>query len=231
VLLIFRPFTIGHKVQIGDTAVGTVKALSLLWTELVTDDKAQIIVPNGSIWRQPLRNYSIFPAPPRAFEIRFRLPEGMGMRRAVDRVRPIVEAEPRVLDDPAPRVLLDCSAAENPPEMIVAFFAGANESAVVKSDLIKAVNAALDTWLGDRGYPDAAETRKPGTPTWRFPFAKERLLMLEVAMAGGSTMMRFVLLVWLVLLLSACSLFAVGNLPTSFASRSAPLSSILRHIV
>ena len=35
----------------------------MFWTELVTDDKIQIIVPNGGVWGQPLRNFSIYPAP------------------------------------------------------------------------------------------------------------------------------------------------------------------------
>ena len=48
-LLIFRPFRVGHKVQIGGS-LGTVKELTLFWTELVTDDKVQIIVPNGGVW-------------------------------------------------------------------------------------------------------------------------------------------------------------------------------------
>ena len=38
-LLIFRPFRVGHKVQVGGS-VGTVKELSLFWTELVTDPSA-----------------------------------------------------------------------------------------------------------------------------------------------------------------------------------------------
>jgi len=48
-LLIFRPFRIGHKVQISNSA-GTVKELLLFWTELVTDDKVQVIVPNRGVW-------------------------------------------------------------------------------------------------------------------------------------------------------------------------------------
>src|SRR6516164_2240215 len=48
-LLIFRPFRIGHKVQISNSA-GAVKELSLFWTELVTDDKVQVIVPNSGVW-------------------------------------------------------------------------------------------------------------------------------------------------------------------------------------
>src|SRR5580692_9129584 len=39
-LLIFRPFRVGHKVQVGGS-VGTVKELSLFWTELVTDHRAE----------------------------------------------------------------------------------------------------------------------------------------------------------------------------------------------
>jgi small conductance mechanosensitive channel len=155
-LLIFRPFRIGHKVQIGGNAVGMVKELSLFWTELVTDDKVQIIVPNGGVWGQPLRNFSIYPAPPHAGEVRFRMPEGTGLDPAVERVRPIVEAHPRVLADPAPSVLLDCSAVENALEIVVAFSTAEDETAAVKSDLIKAVHAALDSELGEPAKPAGA---------------------------------------------------------------------------
>src|SRR5437763_8780775 len=97
-LLIFRPFRVGHKVQVGGSA-DTVKELSLFWTELVTDDKVQIIVPNGGVWGQPLRNFSIYPAPPHAGEVRFRIAEGTELEPAVERVRAIVEADRRVLAD------------------------------------------------------------------------------------------------------------------------------------
>jgi small conductance mechanosensitive channel len=143
-LLIFRPFRVGHKVQVG-SSVGTVKELSLFWTELVTDDKVQIIVPNGGVWGQPLRNFSIYPAPPHAGEVRFRTAEGTELEPAIEKVRAIVEAHPRVLADPAPSVLLDRSAAENALEIVVAFSTADDAIAAVKSDLIKAVHAALDT--------------------------------------------------------------------------------------
>jgi small conductance mechanosensitive channel len=92
-LLIFRPFRVGHKVQVGGS-LGTVKQLSLFWTELVTDDKVQIIVPNGGVWGQPLRNFSIYPAPPHAGEVRFRTAEGTKLEPANEKVRAIVEAHP-----------------------------------------------------------------------------------------------------------------------------------------
>ena len=48
-LRICRPFRIGNKVRIGGSSIGTVKELSLFWTELVTDDKHQVIVPNSGV--------------------------------------------------------------------------------------------------------------------------------------------------------------------------------------
>jgi small conductance mechanosensitive channel len=141
-LLIFRPFRTGHKVQVGNST-GTVTDLSLFWTELVTDDKVQILVPNGGVWGQPLRNFSIYPESPHAGEVRLRIGEGTEIETAIDKVRAIVEAHPRVLADPAPSVLLDCSAADNAIEIAVVFSTAKDETAMVKSDLIKAVRAEI----------------------------------------------------------------------------------------
>jgi hypothetical protein len=46
-------------------------------------------------------------------------------------------------------VLLDHSAAENAIEIVVAFSTAEDETAAVKSDLIKAVHAALDAEPGE----------------------------------------------------------------------------------
>jgi small conductance mechanosensitive channel len=149
-LLIFRPFRIGQKVQIGGTGVGTVKELSLFWTELVTDDKVQVLVPNNGVWGQPLRNFSIYPAPPHAGEVRFQIADDTALDRAMEQVRSLVEADPRVLADPAPSVLLDRSVAENALEVVLAFSTADDVTALVKSDLIKTVHEALDANAGKR---------------------------------------------------------------------------------
>src|SRR5262249_12599872 len=143
-LLIFRPFRIGHKVQIGGSSAGTVKELSLFWTELVTDDKVQVIVPNSGVWGQPLRNFSIYPAPPQAGEVRFQIADDSELDPAIERVHAFVRADPRVLADPAPSVLLDRIAGENALEVVVAFSTCDDVAALVKSDLIKAVHVMLD---------------------------------------------------------------------------------------
>jgi len=92
-LLIFRPLRIGNSVTIGGNS-GTVKALSLLWTEVVTDANVQVIIPNGIVWGQPIKNMSTAAAP-----------AGMALDEAQRRIVAIVKATPKVLPSPAPMLL------------------------------------------------------------------------------------------------------------------------------
>lgn len=107
-----------------------------------------------------MRNYSVYPAPPHAGEVRFRIPEGTELDRAIKKVRAIVEAHPRALPDPAPSVLLDHSADVSAIEIVVVFYTADDEIAIVKSDLIEAVHTAFDAVLGNQ--PNA-EQRRYGT--------------------------------------------------------------------
>ena len=141
-LLIVRPFRIGQRVQIG-AFVGTVTELSLFWTELVSDDKVQIIVPNSAVWAQPLRNFSFYPTRPHAGEARFRIPETTKLDWALDKVEAIVLAHPGVLKDPAATVLFDRTPTENALEIVVTFSTLEGATDAVKSDLIQAVHDTL----------------------------------------------------------------------------------------
>ena len=142
-LLIFRPFRSGHKVQVAGGSIGTVTDLTLFWTELVTEDKVQVIVPNAGIWGQPLRNFSIYSSAP-VSEVRFRLAEGADLDKSLESVQSIVRADHRLLATPAPRVLFDHSAENDAVEVVVSFAAAADEAGAIKSDLIKAVHSVLE---------------------------------------------------------------------------------------
>lgn len=140
-LLVFRPFRIGHAVQIGGVQ-GTVKEVSLFWTELVTGDKVQIIVPNGSVWGQSLRNFSVYPV--RGIEAHFRIPETTKLDRALAAVRSLVESDARIVDNPSPGVSLDRTAGDNSLEIVVNAWTASGNMGAVKTDLIKAVRETLD---------------------------------------------------------------------------------------
>jgi small conductance mechanosensitive channel len=144
-LLIFRPFRIGQHVQIAGTD-GTVKELSLFWTEIVTSDNVQVIVPNGSVWSQQLRNFSVYPQPTATAQVRFRLPDA-DPATTRQKIEDVVKASPEVLPDPAPSVVLDHSATDNALEFVVTFApaGGGGKAGAVRSEIIQAVHDALGT--------------------------------------------------------------------------------------
>src|ERR1700722_7228771 len=115
-LLIFRPFKIGDAVQIGSIQ-GTVKELALFWTELVSGDNVQIIVPNSGVWGQPLRNFSSYPV--RGIELHFRVAETTNLDRVLAATRSVIESDARIVHDPAPGVSLDRTGADNYLEIVI----------------------------------------------------------------------------------------------------------------
>jgi small conductance mechanosensitive channel len=144
-LLIFRPFRTGHRVQVGGTD-GVVKELTLFWTELESGDNVQIIIPNHSVWGQTLRNFSIYPPlpmPPAAAEARFRISETTELDHAMAKVAAAVDNIPNIIKDPAPSILVDRGGTDNALEIVVGFAANEAPIPVVKSELIKAVHDAL----------------------------------------------------------------------------------------
>ena len=51
---------------------GVVKSLTLFWTEIAGDNNVQIIVPNGGVWGQPLKNLTAYGVFPHAAEMHVR---------------------------------------------------------------------------------------------------------------------------------------------------------------
>lgn len=142
-LLIFRPFRIGNSVTVGGNT-GTVKALSLFWTEVVTDANVQVIIPNGSVWGQPIKNMSTYAAPVATAELRMPVPDGVPLNEAQAKVLAIVKATPRVLTAPAPNVLLDRGGTDNSMQLVASFAPDGDVASQVKSDILRAVNDQFD---------------------------------------------------------------------------------------
>ena len=143
-LLIFRPFRIGHHVQVGGVD-GTVKELSLFWTEIVTTEAVQVIIPNGSVWGQPLRNYSVYPGPPATAEARIQLPN-VDAVETIRKIGSILQGVQTIKKDPAPSVLLDRNTTSNNLEFVVTVVpADGITQAAAKSDVIKAMYEAFET--------------------------------------------------------------------------------------
>lgn len=141
-LLIFRPFRLGHHIQVGAND-GIVRNLTLFWTEIVTDANVQIIIPNSSVWGQALKNLSTYPQPAVTTQLRIPVLDASDLGSARNKVQGIVSAIADVAKTPAPVVMFDRSATDNSLLFLVKFTTAAPDADVVKGEIIEAVQSAL----------------------------------------------------------------------------------------
>ncbi|MCI4665285.1 MAG: mechanosensitive ion channel [Neomegalonema sp.] len=107
-LILFRPFKVGHYVDIAGRA-GTVKQIGLFTTELATVDNVQIILPNGSVWGAPITNYSAHGD--RRVDLVFGVSYDSDLKTAEAALRAVIEAEAAPKADGAPGRVKDAPAA------------------------------------------------------------------------------------------------------------------------
>jgi small conductance mechanosensitive channel len=100
-LIVFRPFTRGDYVEAGG-ASGTVDSVGIFTTTLTTPDNKEVIVPNGAIMSDNITNYSARPT--RRVDMVFGIAYGDDLRAARAILEEIIQADERVLADPAPMV-------------------------------------------------------------------------------------------------------------------------------
>jgi small conductance mechanosensitive channel len=144
-LLIFRPFKIGQHVIISGND-GTVKELTLFWTELVTTDAVQIIIPNGSVWGSAIKNFSTYTPPVAAIELRFPAPPPAQLNAALATIQTIITTDQNIASDPAPTILLDRSPTDNALQIVTTFTPTTANTAQLRSDIIKKIHDQLENF-------------------------------------------------------------------------------------
>lgn len=98
-ILFFRPFKVGDFIETGGN-MGTVQEIGIFNTKMTTGDNKLIIVPNGSISNNAMTNFSAQAT--RRVDITFGIGYDDDMTLAKDLLRGLIEADERILKDPAP---------------------------------------------------------------------------------------------------------------------------------
>lgn len=139
-LLLFRPFTVGHTIDAGGVA-GTVKGVGLFTTEMTTADNVDLIVPNGSIWGAVIMNYSTPKTRRIDFVVGVDYADDMGkaLRVALDTAR----ADARVLTDPAPESMITALGV-NAVDVTLRVWCAAADYWALKHDLTRALKARIE---------------------------------------------------------------------------------------
>ena len=145
-LLLFRPFRIGQDVEVGGKR-GSVKSLSLFMTELVAPDNTQVLLPNGSVWGQPIINHSAYPGTGE-LKVSFPVPAGTPARIIGDRILEYLRNDPRIDRKISPAVhvskVVDIANADRPVvELTVNAQVKPSDTDSVKQELLDQIGALV----------------------------------------------------------------------------------------
>jgi len=103
-LLLFRPFQVGHWVEVAGTA-GTVYEIGMFSTVMNTGDNVRITIPNSQVYGQVIRNFSANNT--RRIDLIMGVSYDDDLQVARDVIQRVIAEDPRVLEEPAPLVAVD----------------------------------------------------------------------------------------------------------------------------
>lgn len=95
-ILISKPFSVGDYVEIAGVG-GTVKAIELMRTTLVTPDRKIEFIPNGDVCAQRITNYSLEPV--RRVEIKVSASYNAPTKDAQNAILEVLNSDKRILKD------------------------------------------------------------------------------------------------------------------------------------
>lgn len=139
-ILLFRPFRVGDYVEVAGLA-GTVQGVNLFLTELVTPDNVQILAPNGQVWGSAVTNYSFHDT--RRLDLVVGIDYGDDIEAAKATILDLLQADPRVMADPAPMVAVN-GLGDSAVDMLARFWCGAGDYWPLKFDMTRAIKERLD---------------------------------------------------------------------------------------
>jgi len=102
-ILLFRPFSVGDYIESSGVS-GTVRAITVFYTILVTPDHRVITLPNGDLTNSVITNYSVEET--RRVDIEFTIEYEVDIQKVKDTMLSTVEGVEGILPDPAPVVVI-----------------------------------------------------------------------------------------------------------------------------
>lgn len=139
-IILFRPFKIGDFVEVSGK-MGTVKDISLNYTELADLSNVQVIVPNSQVWGNIITNYSTNGT--RRAEWTFGVSYGANLKIAEDVIRKTILSDSRALTDPEPFIQVN-NLGDFSVDFLVRVWVKSSDYFAFSTDMKRAVKEALD---------------------------------------------------------------------------------------
>lgn len=139
-IIFFRPIKLGDFVEVNGR-MGTVKDITLNFTELASVGNVQIIIPNSEVWGNTIENYSVYQT--RRAEWTFGVGYGANLKLAEQIIRNTITADPRSLKDPVPFIQVN-NLNDSSVDFLVRFWCNSSEYFQYQADMKRQVKEALD---------------------------------------------------------------------------------------
>lgn len=134
-----RPIDIGEVVTINGMT-GTVKAVGIMATELVTPDNQVITIPNAQVWGSPIINATRMPT--RRVDVSVGIAYGDSVAEAVRVAIDVMKGHDLVLSDPAPAVAI-IELSDSSVNLQLRPWARTADYWTVKGDITKGIYEAI----------------------------------------------------------------------------------------
>ncbi len=148
-IILFRPIKIGDFVEVAGKT-GTVKDISLNFTELADTSNVQVIIPNSEVWGNVISNYSSNNT--RRAEWTFGVGYGANLKDADDIIRATILSDPRALSDPEPFVQVS-NLGDSSVDFLVRVWCDAADYFAFRADMTRAIKEAFDEGGIDIPFP------------------------------------------------------------------------------
>ncbi len=139
-ILIFRPFRQGDLIDAAGV-FGLVQDIHLFTTTLATVDNVQIIVPNGKLYGDIIKNYSANDT--RRVDMVIGIGYSSSIGTAIEIMSKLAGDDPRILKDPAPTIAV-CELADSSVNFVVRPWVKKEDYWDVKFDFTRKVKEQFD---------------------------------------------------------------------------------------
>lgn len=139
-ILIMRPFKIGDTVEVAGTS-GVVDEIGLVLTSLHTFDNVAMYIPNSDIWGAKIMNYTTNDN--RRVDMVFGFGYDDNMDKAMQIAKEVLDADDRVLQDPAPQIAVS-ELADSSVNIIVRPWTTKENYWALKFDVTKRIKERYD---------------------------------------------------------------------------------------
>jgi small conductance mechanosensitive channel len=139
-ILVLRPFKVGDYIDAAGVA-GTVKEIGLFSSTLATPDNIKILVPNGKIYGDTIKNVSAFDT--RRVDLVIGIGYSSSIQKAHEVLLDLINRDSRILADPPPQVAVS-ELADSSVNLVVRPWVKREDYWAVRFDLTHNIKQAFD---------------------------------------------------------------------------------------